>query len=1102
MCPLPAAVWPDAGHERNDIALASVSANNLRRYCTADAHLGARRAAGVHFNGRANVQSALDYVLERIPTPLQTLTTGWSAGALASVAWLPWIAQQYPSSQHLQFGDSFVGVSTKEHWSTLEDTWDLSAAFYPGMWQEDELQRAGDDISAFIIARTANHLTNITMAQFTFDADAVQSGFFMLMGSTTPFSWTEKMRQTIPAVLEAPNSALLIAPGAGHTTIRGPEFYEVEVGGTRLVDWLAAMVDGSEYSQLIDGSRDVNIAAYANGTNDMQTVACSARAALLPLMYSLPQNELSCDNGLPTHDTQNQIDGIPTWNLDLFTCDEGRACFDHIEAYILLALVAVLVLGTVCIQVLFHLSFRGVVAEQQRVMSSLDHVGMPKREMGSVPTVSFESLSYTVNGTQILSNVSGVFHPGELVAVMGGSGSGKTTLIDILTGRRSAGEVTGHIRYNDTELPDAKEWLRKNGGYVVQEDDELARTLTVREVLTFAALLKLSPTEPLADRLMHVEEIIDEFGLRNLAETVVQTSEGGLSGGQRRRLAVAKEMLQSPDIVYLDEPTSGLDASSTLELVQCLRHVASTGRIVIASIHQPRVEVFNLFSQIYILLKGRTVFSGTPSAAIQHFLSAATADLQLATPTAASAVDWRQSVDSRQDTSPPDDSPRTPDGSSPTGRLKISTLAQVMNDCGVPFDLMATCLDGLSVAEIKQSLIDMLDELQHSATVEFENPADMILDAMLGPNAVPEETLVELHQAGTSVSKINAEIAEIAARGLQLPTHVGSSSWQGCVRFATRVWTAETRALRIQTVGDQIYVPLLLLADCVALGTLYWQQKNFVAISSVMMMMMTFGPVLCIAGTVTEAMAALKAFDSEYRYALMSTPAFIMQQILHTFTFAVLPVATFFGPAYWMIYTNHSFDEWLWSLVLIYALAIWCAGFTLALTVLMDAMGSDAVAIMVAINALHVFWQTFSDMFLPIADAPEAWHWAFYVSPFYWIYLPILHINFKGESRGCDLSVTSLADCFSQDGDAVLEYHDATDINFAQGPLWVLLSTVVSVIVMYEVLKGKRVPSAQLQYSGRAAAKSKDSSTTASREVEFNNPMESSKSNFDDETPA
>ena len=59
---------------------------------------------------------------------------------------------------------------------------------------------------------------------------------------------------------------------------------------------------------------------------------------------------------------------------------------------------------------------------------------------------------------------------------------------------------------------------------------------------------------------------------------------------------------QSPDIVYLDEPTSGLDASSTLELVQCLRHVASTGRIVIASIHQPRVEVFDLFSQIYILL--------------------------------------------------------------------------------------------------------------------------------------------------------------------------------------------------------------------------------------------------------------------------------------------------------------------------------------------------------------------------------------------------------------------------------------------------------------------------------------------------------------------
>ena len=170
--------------------------------------------------------------------------------------------------------------------------------------------------------------------------------------------------------------------------------------------------------------------------------------------------------------------------------------------------------------VLFRLKFRGVIAEQRRVIASLDHCGMGKRDRDLVPTVSFESLSYTVNGVQILSDVSGVFRPGELVAVMGGSGSGKTTLIDILTGRRSTGEVTGHILYNDTKLPDAKKWLRKNAGYVVQEDDELARSLTVREVLTFAALLKLSPTEPLADRLMHVEEMIDEFGLRELADTV------------------------------------------------------------------------------------------------------------------------------------------------------------------------------------------------------------------------------------------------------------------------------------------------------------------------------------------------------------------------------------------------------------------------------------------------------------------------------------------------------------------------------------------------------------------------------------------------------
>ena len=94
-----------------------------------------------------------------------------------------------------------------------------------------------------------------------------------------------------------------------------------------------------------------------------------------------------------------------------------------------------------------------------------------------MPTIVFENLQYKANGVTILNGPTGVFKPGELIAVMGGSGSGKTTLIDLLAGRRSFGSLTGHIRYNSTSLPDAKRWLRENTGYVVQEDDEKFRAL-------------------------------------------------------------------------------------------------------------------------------------------------------------------------------------------------------------------------------------------------------------------------------------------------------------------------------------------------------------------------------------------------------------------------------------------------------------------------------------------------------------------------------------------------------------------------------------------------------------------------------------------------
>ena len=135
-------------------------------YCTGDVHLGAREAAGVNFNGRANAQAALDWLYGRMPEPEVTLTTGCSAGALGSVAWAPWIAQRYPGARNLQFGDSYIGVTTAAHWRLLDENWDLITAFRPGPGMEPErLREYSDDICPYIISQSSVNY-NVSMQQF------------------------------------------------------------------------------------------------------------------------------------------------------------------------------------------------------------------------------------------------------------------------------------------------------------------------------------------------------------------------------------------------------------------------------------------------------------------------------------------------------------------------------------------------------------------------------------------------------------------------------------------------------------------------------------------------------------------------------------------------------------------------------------------------------------------------------------------------------------------------------------------------------------------------------------------------------------------------
>lgn len=217
---------------------------------------------------------------------------------------------------------------------------------------------------------------------------------------------------------------------------------------------------------------------------------------------------------------------------------------------------------------------------------------------------------------KILDNASGQASAGQILAVLGSSGAGKTTFLDILTGRKNTGFVTGSIYANGQPFWKLK---RRAVGYVMQEDTFLS-TLTVREHLQYTALLRLPQSMPYSTKMARVEELLRDMGLAEVASTRIgSVDKRGISGGERKRLSIASELVVKPQILVLDEPTSGLDAHGAFKVVSLVKHIAQqTGCTVVLSIHQPRSNIFAMFDNLLLLAHGKAVYSGPASGAVAH----------------------------------------------------------------------------------------------------------------------------------------------------------------------------------------------------------------------------------------------------------------------------------------------------------------------------------------------------------------------------------------------------------------------------------------------------------------------------------------------------
>ncbi|GJM60425.1 ATP-binding cassette domain-containing protein [Persicobacter diffluens] len=227
------------------------------------------------------------------------------------------------------------------------------------------------------------------------------------------------------------------------------------------------------------------------------------------------------------------------------------------------------------------------------------------------------------NGHLGLNDIHFTEKHSSLVGIMGLSGAGKTTLVNVLNGNskplaNAAHPEGGTIKINGVDIHQDPESVKGVIGYVPQED-ALIEKLTVSENLTFSAKLSLSHlSESEIQSLVH--DKLQELSLLEIADLQVGNPlEGGISGGQRKRLNIAMELLREPSVLFVDEPTSGLSSRDSDRIMRILRELSQAGKLVFVVIHQPSSEIFKSFDRILILDRGGCqIYHGQPILAVQR----------------------------------------------------------------------------------------------------------------------------------------------------------------------------------------------------------------------------------------------------------------------------------------------------------------------------------------------------------------------------------------------------------------------------------------------------------------------------------------------------
>ena len=250
-----------------------------------------------------------------------------------------------------------------------------------------------------------------------------------------------------------------------------------------------------------------------------------------------------------------------------------------------------------------------------RLTVSADGFNLLQQDGRGSAILEANGVAVDVPGRRVLQDVTMVVKPGELIGIMGPSGAGKSSLLAALVGCQSPAE--GRVTVSGADLYSHYDEFRGQIGYVPQ-DDIMHADLTVGQALWYAARLRLPVDFSREEIDQRIERVVEQLGLKGTERTRIgSAARRGISGGQRKRVNIAMELLTDPPMLVLDEPTSGLSSTDAAAIVELLRDLARAGRTIVLTIHQPSIDVMKMLNGVAVIARdessngvGRLVWYG------------------------------------------------------------------------------------------------------------------------------------------------------------------------------------------------------------------------------------------------------------------------------------------------------------------------------------------------------------------------------------------------------------------------------------------------------------------------------------------------------------